>query len=263
MSSFKLSTVAFFVLSAALSGLSHPIDCSRTYKVKAGDICLSIAQRNGVSLSSIFAQNPSINQGCTNLQIGQVLCLSSGVSSSPSVGVPITSRVASSSFGIATESAVASSSLGIATGSGVASSSFGIATGSAASTSSFSVITGSAASTSLFTIATGSAASSSAFSVGSTGSAVFPSSSAISSQAPEPVTSSAVSSSGPFLVFTEVVTLTFTVPADGVATASPVTVSPSQASGSPTSVITVILSETNSVSSFVAETITATSSVFV
>ncbi|KAK7017655.1 hypothetical protein R3P38DRAFT_1311455 [Favolaschia claudopus] len=56
--------------------------CSRTYTVVGGDTCFAIEGKTGVSDADLHASNPSINSGCTNLQIGQVLCLSGGSSGS-------------------------------------------------------------------------------------------------------------------------------------------------------------------------------------
>ena len=53
--------------------------CSKTYTVKSGDTCNSIAQANGLTpWQTLISGNPSanINSQCTNLQIGQILCVS-------------------------------------------------------------------------------------------------------------------------------------------------------------------------------------------
>ncbi|KAJ7857208.1 hypothetical protein B0H13DRAFT_1727533 [Mycena leptocephala] len=50
--------------------------CTQTYTVVSGDICSAIEARTGVSDTQLHALNPAINSGCTNLQIGQILCLS-------------------------------------------------------------------------------------------------------------------------------------------------------------------------------------------
>ncbi|KAJ6542364.1 glycoside hydrolase superfamily [Mycena vulgaris] len=52
--------------------------CTKTYTVVSGDTCATIESRTGVSDSQLHALNPSVNAGCTNLQLGQVLCLSGG-----------------------------------------------------------------------------------------------------------------------------------------------------------------------------------------
>ncbi|KAJ6484768.1 hypothetical protein C8R45DRAFT_768634, partial [Mycena sanguinolenta] len=56
--------------------------CSQSYTVVSGDTCSAIEAKTGVSDSQLHALNPSINSGCTNLGIGQILCLSTGGSSS-------------------------------------------------------------------------------------------------------------------------------------------------------------------------------------
>ncbi|KAF7343606.1 hypothetical protein MSAN_01981100 [Mycena sanguinolenta] len=45
--------------------------CTSTYTVVSGDTCAAIEAKTGVSDSQLHAANPSINGGCTNLQIGQ------------------------------------------------------------------------------------------------------------------------------------------------------------------------------------------------
>ncbi|KAJ6592655.1 hypothetical protein B0H19DRAFT_919625, partial [Mycena capillaripes] len=50
--------------------------CSQTYTVVSGDTCAVIESKTDVSDAQLHAQNPAINSGCTNLQIGQTLCIS-------------------------------------------------------------------------------------------------------------------------------------------------------------------------------------------
>ncbi|KAF7343605.1 hypothetical protein MSAN_01981400 [Mycena sanguinolenta] len=69
-------------LSSGTSG-----GCTSTYTVVSGDTCAAIEAKTGVSDSQLHAANPSINSGCTNLQIGQVLCLTGGSTSPPPSGV--------------------------------------------------------------------------------------------------------------------------------------------------------------------------------
>ncbi|KAF7334663.1 hypothetical protein MVEN_02296800 [Mycena venus] len=61
----------------ALSGIAKRT-CTQTYTVVSGDTCSAIESKTGVSDAQLHQLNPGINSGCTNLQIGQVLCLSSG-----------------------------------------------------------------------------------------------------------------------------------------------------------------------------------------
>ncbi|TFK97143.1 hypothetical protein BDV98DRAFT_476878, partial [Pterulicium gracile] len=49
--------------------------CRQFYTVIGGDICWNIAQRFGVSFDQLISWNPAVNSGCTNLQIGQQLCV--------------------------------------------------------------------------------------------------------------------------------------------------------------------------------------------
>ncbi|KAJ6455190.1 hypothetical protein C8R45DRAFT_845998 [Mycena sanguinolenta] len=52
--------------------------CTQTYTVVSGDTCSKIEAQTGVSDATLHTLNPGINSGCTNLQIGQVLCISNG-----------------------------------------------------------------------------------------------------------------------------------------------------------------------------------------
>jgi LysM repeat protein len=56
--------------------------CAQSYTVISGDTCNAIAAKFGVTAAAIISENPAINSGCTNLQIGQVLCIPGGYSSS-------------------------------------------------------------------------------------------------------------------------------------------------------------------------------------
>ncbi|KXZ41203.1 hypothetical protein GPECTOR_655g775 [Gonium pectorale] len=72
--------------SGSGSGTVTPSSCTRTYTVRDGDTCFKIAQSQGTSVAAIFSLNPAVNSGCTNLQIGQRLCLAGGGSSSSTAG---------------------------------------------------------------------------------------------------------------------------------------------------------------------------------
>ncbi|KAJ7228066.1 hypothetical protein C8J57DRAFT_1147505 [Mycena rebaudengoi] len=52
--------------------------CAQTYTVVSGDTCFAIESKTGVSDAQLHALNPAINSGCTNLQVGQTLCLPVG-----------------------------------------------------------------------------------------------------------------------------------------------------------------------------------------
>jgi hypothetical protein len=50
--------------------------CTRSYFVSSGETCDSIGRKFGVSGNSIISSNyGQVNSGCTNLQVGQVLCI--------------------------------------------------------------------------------------------------------------------------------------------------------------------------------------------
>ncbi|KAF7368297.1 Glycoside hydrolase family 18 protein [Mycena venus] len=53
-------------------------DCAQTYTVVSGDTCSGIETKTGVSDTQLHTLNPAINSGCTNLEIGQILCLEAG-----------------------------------------------------------------------------------------------------------------------------------------------------------------------------------------
>ena len=57
--------------------------CSQSYTVVSGDTCYAIAQSHGTTVAVIFSLNPTVNAGCTNLMIGQKLCLSSTTPGEP------------------------------------------------------------------------------------------------------------------------------------------------------------------------------------
>ncbi|KAF7313091.1 hypothetical protein MKEN_00994900 [Mycena kentingensis (nom. inval.)] len=74
------------VLCLSSSGGGSPSGCGSTYTVVSGDTCAAIERKTGVSDATLHSSNPSINSGCTNLQIGQVLCLGGGGGSTPPSG---------------------------------------------------------------------------------------------------------------------------------------------------------------------------------
>ncbi|EIN04658.1 hypothetical protein PUNSTDRAFT_128216 [Punctularia strigosozonata HHB-11173 SS5] len=82
-------------------------DCSTTYVVKADDTCDTIGGVAGVNSTMLTLNNPQINQDCTNLYIGEVLCVANAVqvpaapstpvlTSIPATATPVLSTVAAS-----------------------------------------------------------------------------------------------------------------------------------------------------------------------
>ncbi|KAJ7244625.1 hypothetical protein B0H12DRAFT_978683, partial [Mycena haematopus] len=54
--------------------------CAQTYTVVSGDTCSAIESKTGISDAELHSLNPSINSGCTNLSIGETLCVSGSTS---------------------------------------------------------------------------------------------------------------------------------------------------------------------------------------
>jgi len=54
-------------------------DCQTTYVAQSGNTCVGIAGSYGISESTLLANNPNLNQACTNLYPGEVLCVSSTI----------------------------------------------------------------------------------------------------------------------------------------------------------------------------------------
>jgi LysM repeat protein len=59
--------------SAAPVSTSTPTTCSKRYAIKSGDLCWIIAPIYNLSVDSLVALNPGLV--CTNLQIGQSICV--------------------------------------------------------------------------------------------------------------------------------------------------------------------------------------------
>ncbi|KZV79719.1 hypothetical protein EXIGLDRAFT_734414 [Exidia glandulosa HHB12029] len=49
--------------------------CSKTYTPVPNDSCWAIANNNGISVDQFLANNPSIDAGCSNLQVGVAYCI--------------------------------------------------------------------------------------------------------------------------------------------------------------------------------------------
>jgi LysM repeat protein len=57
------------------SSSSDPACTGGSYVVAANDTCSSIAAASSISAADLISANPSINEACTNLQIGQTICI--------------------------------------------------------------------------------------------------------------------------------------------------------------------------------------------
>ncbi|KAG5735178.1 hypothetical protein E4T56_gene1282 [Termitomyces sp. T112] len=58
-------------------------DCSTTYRVVADDTCDHIAANHGLNTTILYLNNPQINDECTNIYVGEVLCVSNTVQVPP------------------------------------------------------------------------------------------------------------------------------------------------------------------------------------
>ncbi|GJE92316.1 LysM domain-containing protein [Phanerochaete sordida] len=66
-------------------------DCQTTYVVKGGDTCDQITGAHGINATMLWANNQQINADCTNIYIGEVLCVASEFGAPPAPSsLPIT-----------------------------------------------------------------------------------------------------------------------------------------------------------------------------
>lgn len=49
--------------------------CTKQYIIRSGDTCSSIASAAGITSAQLMSANPQINSACTNLIVGEALCL--------------------------------------------------------------------------------------------------------------------------------------------------------------------------------------------
>ncbi|KAF5366176.1 hypothetical protein D9758_005810 [Tetrapyrgos nigripes] len=78
-------------------------DCSKTYVVKGQDTCLGIANAHGLNTTMLNLNNPQIDGECSNIYVGEVLCVSDAVQVPPHSGpvtvataIPVTATAAQS-----------------------------------------------------------------------------------------------------------------------------------------------------------------------
>jgi LysM repeat protein len=64
-------------------------DCSNTYTVVKGDTCSKIWDNHGVNSTILYANNPQIDEECSNVYLGEVLCIGDSVRAPPVPSVPI------------------------------------------------------------------------------------------------------------------------------------------------------------------------------
>lgn len=61
--------------------------------MKEGDTCDAITGANGINSTLLWTNNPNIDEGCSNIYVGEVLCVANSVlvPPVPSSGIPATS----------------------------------------------------------------------------------------------------------------------------------------------------------------------------
>jgi LysM repeat protein len=73
-------------------------DCTTTYVVQPDDSCDLISSKHGINSTILYFNNPQINEACTNIYVGEVLCVSKTVQvppanpnfPPPAVSIPVT-----------------------------------------------------------------------------------------------------------------------------------------------------------------------------
>ncbi|KAJ8456962.1 hypothetical protein ONZ45_g18509 [Pleurotus djamor] len=92
VSTYQLATVNHGIIDSACSNLQigaticlgyEGEDCSTTYVVKPDDTCSQIAAAHGINSTILYGNNPQINDGCTNIYVGEVLCVAGTVQCPP------------------------------------------------------------------------------------------------------------------------------------------------------------------------------------
>lgn len=62
-------------------------DCQTTYQIKADDTCDQITQVHAINSTILYANNPQINADCSNIYIGEVLCVGTDFAAPPAPSV--------------------------------------------------------------------------------------------------------------------------------------------------------------------------------
>ncbi|KAH9997141.1 hypothetical protein BJV74DRAFT_826891 [Russula compacta] len=80
---------------------THGQDCTATYVVQPNDICKKVTHDHHIDLAVLYHNNPQLNAGCTNMYIGEVLCVApTGIApplpsgTVPATTIPVTAQPA-------------------------------------------------------------------------------------------------------------------------------------------------------------------------
>jgi len=88
VSTYQLAVINHGVIDSSCSNLMpgsticigyENEDCSTTYVVKKDDTCDLITSATSIDSTLLWANNPQIDSGCSNLYIGEVLCVAKSV----------------------------------------------------------------------------------------------------------------------------------------------------------------------------------------
>ncbi|KAG7440520.1 uncharacterized protein BT62DRAFT_937919 [Guyanagaster necrorhizus] len=92
VSTYQLATINAGYINSACSNLEIGAniclgysgeDCTETYVVEADDTCEGITTKFTVDEATFYNNNPNINDQCTNIYIGEVLCVASTIAVPP------------------------------------------------------------------------------------------------------------------------------------------------------------------------------------
>ncbi|KAK0455681.1 uncharacterized protein EV420DRAFT_556418 [Desarmillaria tabescens] len=72
---FFLTGLALLFTAGFHFGAAQVDNCARNYTVHLGDTCDAISAAQNSSIYQLASVNTNINAGCTNLALGEILCL--------------------------------------------------------------------------------------------------------------------------------------------------------------------------------------------
>ncbi|KAF5391244.1 hypothetical protein D9757_003014 [Collybiopsis confluens] len=70
-------------------------DCDTTYVVKAQDTCAIINAAYNINSTLLYGNNPQINSDCSNIYVGEVLCVAGTIASPPVGSAPVDTAIPS------------------------------------------------------------------------------------------------------------------------------------------------------------------------
>ncbi|KIK63952.1 hypothetical protein GYMLUDRAFT_424889 [Collybiopsis luxurians FD-317 M1] len=70
-------------------------DCSTTYVVQAQDTCDLITNSYNINSTLLYGNNPQINSDCTNIYVGEVLCVAGTIAAPPAGSATVNTAIPS------------------------------------------------------------------------------------------------------------------------------------------------------------------------